>query len=214
MFEPLLGVNVLYWRKNVGHCWDFSAFPVIRHLRHRPPCPRCYASGVTLRDKERSCEIPRALNVAPLLRIDRSQLRWFGHMSRMSHKRLARQVLLAKHTGKWPRDRPRPSWMTASATLLGPVLLWSQQNYLKLMLTVRYSKISSGFCPTTSLEEKRAWKWMKWKTFALFSLFNGVQKCPASVSKLLRRLELINANVETARNYLTIIHVHDTFHRK
>jgi len=105
-------------------------------------CPRCYAAGGTLRDKVRSCEIPRALNVGPLHRIDRSQLRWFSHMSRMSHKRLARQVLLAKHTGKWPRDRLRPSWMTTSSTLLGPVLLGSQQNHLKLLLTVRYSKPS------------------------------------------------------------------------
>jgi len=28
----------------------------------------------------------------------------------MSHKRLARQVVLAKHTGKQPRGRPKPSW--------------------------------------------------------------------------------------------------------
>jgi len=30
----------------------------------------------------------------------------------------------------------------ASPTLLGPVLVWSQQNYLKLLLTVRYLKCS------------------------------------------------------------------------
>jgi len=28
----------------------------------------------------------------------------------MSHKRVSRQVLLAKHTGKRPRNRPSPSW--------------------------------------------------------------------------------------------------------
>jgi len=28
----------------------------------------------------------------------------------MSHKRLARQVVLAKHTGKQPRGRPKPNW--------------------------------------------------------------------------------------------------------
>ena len=59
--------------------------------------PRRCATGVTLYDKVRRCEIPRALNVESLLRIDRSQLRWFGHVSRMSHKRRARLVLLAKH---------------------------------------------------------------------------------------------------------------------
>jgi len=30
---------------------------------------------------------------------------------------------------------------------LGPVVVWNQQNYLKLMLTVRYSKFSYGCCP-------------------------------------------------------------------
>jgi len=30
--------------------------------------------------------------------------------------------------------------MTTSPTLLGLVLVWSQQDYLKLLLTVRYSK--------------------------------------------------------------------------
>jgi len=28
----------------------------------------------------------------------------------MFHKSMARQVLLAKHTGKRPKDRPRPVW--------------------------------------------------------------------------------------------------------
>jgi len=40
-----------------------------------PPCPHRYAPSVTLRDKLRSCEIRRALNVEPLLRIKISQLR-------------------------------------------------------------------------------------------------------------------------------------------
>jgi len=39
--------------------------------------------GVTLRDKVRGCEIRKTLNVEPLLRIQRSNLRWFGHVSRI-----------------------------------------------------------------------------------------------------------------------------------
>jgi len=31
-----------------------------------------------------------------------------------------------------------PGGVTTSPTLLGPVLVWSQQNYLKLLLIVRY----------------------------------------------------------------------------
>jgi len=44
------------------------------------PCPPSLHPGVTLREKMRSCEIRRALNIGPLLQIERSQLRWYGHM--------------------------------------------------------------------------------------------------------------------------------------
>ena len=57
--------------------------------------------GVTLFDKERSFENRRSLNIKPLLlRIERSQLRWFGHVSRMPQERLPKQALLAKQIGK------------------------------------------------------------------------------------------------------------------
>ena len=35
-----------------------------------------------------------------------------------------------------------PGGVTTSPTLLDPVLVWSQQKYVKLLLTVRYSKSS------------------------------------------------------------------------
>ena len=40
-----------------------------------------------------------------------------------------------------------PGGVTSSPTLLGPVLVWSQQNYLKFLLIVRFSKFSDGCCP-------------------------------------------------------------------
>jgi len=46
--------------------------------------------GVTLHDKVLSYEIRKSLDVEPLLRIERSQLRWLGHVSRMSQERLVR----------------------------------------------------------------------------------------------------------------------------
>jgi len=67
--------------------------------------------NITLRDKVRGCEILKALNVEPLLiRIERYQLCWSGHVSRMPHERLARHVRLEKPTGKRPRRRPRTRW--------------------------------------------------------------------------------------------------------
>jgi len=41
--------------------------------------------GVTFPDKVGSCEIPRTLNVEPVLRIEKAQIYWFGHVSRIPH---------------------------------------------------------------------------------------------------------------------------------
>ena len=68
--------------------------------------------GVTLLDKVRSSEIRKSLNVDPLLlRIERSQLRWYGHVSRMSQERIPKQVLLARMVGRRPIGRPRTRWL-------------------------------------------------------------------------------------------------------
>ena len=67
--------------------------------------------GVTLFNKVRSYEIQKSLNIEPLLlRIERSQLRWFGHVSRMPQERLPKQALLAKANGRRPVGRPIPRW--------------------------------------------------------------------------------------------------------
>ena len=64
--------------------------------------------GVTLFNKVRSSEIRKSLSIEPLLlRIERSQLRWFGHASRMPQERLPKQALLAKANGRRPVGRPR-----------------------------------------------------------------------------------------------------------
>ena len=63
--------------------------------------------GVTLFNKMCSSEIRKSLNIEPLLlRIERSQLRWFGHVSRMPQERLPKQALLAKENGRRPVGRP------------------------------------------------------------------------------------------------------------
>ena len=64
--------------------------------------------GVTLFNKERSSEIQKSFNIEPLLlRIERSQVRWFGHVSRMSQERLPKQALLSKANGRRPVGRPK-----------------------------------------------------------------------------------------------------------
>ena len=56
---------------------------------------------VTLFNKVPSSEIRKSLNIEPLLlRIERSQLRWFSHVSKMSQERLTKQALLGKANGQ------------------------------------------------------------------------------------------------------------------
>ena len=67
--------------------------------------------GVTMFNMMRSSEIRKSLNIEPLLlRIERSQLRWFGHVSRMPQERLPKQALLAKANGRRPVGRPITRW--------------------------------------------------------------------------------------------------------
>ena len=67
--------------------------------------------GVTLFNKVLSSEIRKSLNIEPLLlRIERSQLKWFGHISRMPQERLPKQALNAKANGRRPVRRPRTRW--------------------------------------------------------------------------------------------------------
>jgi len=67
--------------------------------------------GVTLFSKVRSSETWKSLNIEPLLlRIERSQLRWFGHVNKMPEEMLLKQALFVKVKGKRPVWRPRTRW--------------------------------------------------------------------------------------------------------
>ncbi|KAL3045558.1 hypothetical protein OYC64_013764 [Pagothenia borchgrevinki] len=68
-------------------------------------------AGVSLRDKVRSSVIREGLGVEPLLlRVEWSQLRWFGHLVRMPPGRLSREVFQARPAGRRLRGRPRTRW--------------------------------------------------------------------------------------------------------
>ena len=68
--------------------------------------------GVTMFDKHHNTAIRESLDIELLLlRIERSQLRWFGHVSRMPQGRLPKQTLYAKVNGKRPVKRPRTRWL-------------------------------------------------------------------------------------------------------
>jgi len=68
-------------------------------------------AGLSLRDRVRSSDIRRNFGVEPLLlRVERSQLRWFEHLIRMPPGRLPFEVFQAHPTGRRPRGRPRTCW--------------------------------------------------------------------------------------------------------
>uniref|UniRef100_A0A8C5CRJ5 Reverse transcriptase domain-containing protein n=1 Tax=Gadus morhua TaxID=8049 RepID=A0A8C5CRJ5_GADMO len=75
-------------------------------------------AGVSLRDRVRSSAIREELGLEPLLLyLERSQLRWFGHLVRMPTGRLPWEVFQARPVGRRPRGRPRTRWRDYISTL-------------------------------------------------------------------------------------------------
>ena len=100
--------------------------------------------GVT---KERNFEIREVLKVEPLFRIERSQLRWFGHVTRMSHERLARQVVLATTQGMRPRGRARTGWCD-SIYKISLLCIATHENPLERMLKSERRSTFGASIPT------------------------------------------------------------------
>ena len=69
----------------------------------------------------------RSLVQALLLRTERPQLRWYGHVTRMSHEQTAKQLMDALPSGKRLRGRPRTRWRNYVEDLAGHVLEFHQQ---------------------------------------------------------------------------------------
>ena len=68
-------------------------------------------SGLTLLDKVKSANIRESLNIELLLlRLERSQLRWCGHVTRISLESTAKKLLYSTLIGRRPRGRPRTRW--------------------------------------------------------------------------------------------------------
>uniref|UniRef100_A0A8C6MBU3 Reverse transcriptase domain-containing protein n=1 Tax=Nothobranchius furzeri TaxID=105023 RepID=A0A8C6MBU3_NOTFU len=71
----------------------------------------CRVAWLSLRDRVRSSVIPEWLGVdLLLLHIERSQLRWLGHLVRMPPECLPGEVFQARPTGRRPKGRPRTQW--------------------------------------------------------------------------------------------------------
>ena len=94
VFDSILSYGYKSWKMTENERSQVQASE-IRILRK--------IEGVTLFSTVRSSEIRKSLNIELLLlRIERCQLRWFGHISRMSQERFLKQALLSKANGRIP----------------------------------------------------------------------------------------------------------------
>ena len=110
--------------------------------------------GVTLFNKVRSSEIRKSLNIEPLLlRIERSQLRWFGHVSRMPQERLPKQALLAKANGRRPVGRPRTRWTNYVDDLGWNRLEFHQSKMMEVMEDLEAWRLNLELLPPQPLRK-------------------------------------------------------------
>ena len=92
-----------------------------------------------------------------LLRIERSQLRWFGQVSRMLQERLPKQALLAKANGRRPVGRPRTRWTDYIEDLGWSCLGLHPSEMMEVMEDREVWQLNLELLPLT-LTEKRAMK--------------------------------------------------------
>ncbi|TWW62751.1 hypothetical protein D4764_04G0013980 [Takifugu flavidus] len=73
--------------------------------------PHLWVAGLSLRDRVRSSAIREELGVEPLLLcVERSQMRWLGHLVRMPPGRLPGEVFRAFTSSRRPPGRPGTRW--------------------------------------------------------------------------------------------------------
>ena len=123
------------------------------------------AAGLTLRDRTSSSSIRDSLKAESLLlHIERSQLRWLGHVLRMPHERLAHQVFEAMPQGKRPVGRPRLTWRNYIARLCQERLGLTWTDVIASVKDRNRWKRLSDTLTTSTGKEKRQRKWMNDKT--------------------------------------------------
>ena len=78
--------------------------------------------GITMLEKHRNTAIHESFDIESLLlRIERSQLRWFGHVSRMPQKRLPKQTLNAEVSGRGQLEEHDQNGFITTRILVGTV---------------------------------------------------------------------------------------------
>ena len=114
-------------------------------------------------------------------------MRWFGHVTRMTHERLGRWILLTTLTGKQNRNRPwTMAWLPFRPGLVA--FMWSQKNYhrscWKPWGISRYRQTAD---PRPSREEKLTWnkmdeRWLRLLLYCSLRVFQPFQFAKTEIS--------------------------------
>uniref|UniRef100_A0A8C5HIP4 Extracellular calcium-sensing receptor-like n=1 Tax=Gouania willdenowi TaxID=441366 RepID=A0A8C5HIP4_GOUWI len=89
---------------------------------------------LSLRDRVRSSVIREGLRVEPLLlRVEKSQMRWLGHLIRMPPGRLPRKAFRPRPSRRRPRVRPRTRWRDLVSWLAWEHFVMPRKSWMKWM---------------------------------------------------------------------------------
>jgi len=96
--------------------------------------------GVTFRDKKHRSKIRKPRGVKPLPNRENSAMLVQPCVQNVPGKNgeISTSGYSLHLRESDPEFAKGPGGVTTSPTLLGPILVWSQQNYLRLLLIVRY----------------------------------------------------------------------------
>uniref|UniRef100_A0A8C6W0Z1 Reverse transcriptase domain-containing protein n=1 Tax=Nothobranchius furzeri TaxID=105023 RepID=A0A8C6W0Z1_NOTFU len=113
-------------------------------------------AGLSLRDRVRISVIREGLGVDPLLlHIERSQMRWLGHLVRMPPGRLPGEVFRALPTGRRLKGRPRTRWRDYVSHLARERLGIPRRSWPKWLGRRKSGPLALGYCPRDPTPDKR-----------------------------------------------------------
>ena len=121
-------------------------------------------NGVTLRDKVCNREIRKGLDVEWLLRITRSQLRWFGHVTRMLDVKIGQASTSGYNHGKATQVRPRTRWRDNSSDFAWSCFCMEPAKFSEIAVDHELFRVLLGLL--------LLWNWLRaWTVFIIINLF-------------------------------------------